>query len=131
MVSESLLKAITHVRVFCFPEAWSECASFYREILQLTQIQADSNAGVAVLSLGEGPTLSLETVDPADAEDSEMVGRFTAISFRVDDIQVAHDSLRSHGVSFDHAPEKMQWGGITAHFRDPAGNTLTLVQPPA
>jgi predicted enzyme related to lactoylglutathione lyase len=60
-----------------------------------------------------------------------MVGRFTAFSFRVEEIRAAHEALQSRGVTFDHAPEKMPWGGITAHFRDPANNTLTLVEEPA
>jgi catechol 2,3-dioxygenase-like lactoylglutathione lyase family enzyme len=131
MSSEPLLKTITHVRVFCFPEAWSECAAFYRDVLQLPQVQADSRTRIAVFRLGDGPTFSLETVDHTDSEDSAMVGRFSAVSFRVDDIQFAYETLKSRGVRFDHAPEKMQWGGITAHFRDPASNTLTLVELPA
>lgn len=45
----------------------------------------------------------------------------------VDDIQSEYARLRSKGVTFLGSPEKMPWGGTLAHFKDSAGNTLTLL----
>ena len=35
--------------------------------------------------------------------------------------------LTGKGVVFTEPPEKQQWGGTIAHFRDPDGNILTLL----
>ena len=37
------------------------------------------------------------------------------------------ESFLPHGMAGDGPPEKQFWGGSLAHFRDPAGNTLTLL----
>ncbi len=53
---------------------------------------------------------------------------FVGLSFEIPDIQEACENLKARGVPFIGAPEKQQWGGWLAHFRDPCGNVLTLVQ---
>jgi catechol 2,3-dioxygenase-like lactoylglutathione lyase family enzyme len=129
-MAEPLIKVVSHVRIFCMPEAWRACTEFYRDVLELRLIGVDAGAGAAIFKIGDGPTLSLEQVDPADPADAEMVGRFTSISFRVDDIEAACRTLSARGVHFDHSPKQESWGGIVAHFRDPAANMSTLVQHP-
>jgi len=47
---------------------------------------------------------------------------------QVDDIQSTYEVLRAKGLPFLGPPEKLSWGGTLAHFKDPAGNTLTLLQ---
>jgi catechol 2,3-dioxygenase-like lactoylglutathione lyase family enzyme len=126
-----LLQTIAHVRVFALPAAWDDTARFYRDVLELDEIYTDGDAGVAVFDCGNDVTLGLERVDPADIEDAEMAGRFTGISFRVRNAVQAHTELSRRGVVFDGLPEHMEWGGILAHFQDPAGNTVTLVQEPS
>ena len=43
------------------------------------------------------------------------------------DIDAKHAELSAKGVDFLAPPERMPWGGVLAHFRDPEGNVLTLV----
>ena len=73
----------------------------------------------------------VETV-PADAppDDLALVGRFTGISFAVDDIDDTYERLQASGVRFTGGPELQAWGGRLATCIDPGGNELQLVQYP-
>ncbi len=73
----------------------------------------------------------VETV-PADAppDDLALVGRFTGISFAVDDIDGTYERLRASGLRFAGGPELQGWGGRLATCIDPSGNELQLVQYP-
>jgi len=66
-------------------------------------------------------------VEHADAARGELIGRFLGVSLEVDDIAVHHRALADKGVVFEGPPTRQPWGGRLAHFRDPAGNTLTLL----
>jgi predicted enzyme related to lactoylglutathione lyase len=59
-----------------------------------------------------------------------MVGRFTGVSFAVEDIKATYKDLKAKGVDFEGKPEMEEWGGALAHFRDPANNVFTLIQYP-
>lgn len=130
MNGDRLLQSVAHIRVFSMPTEWASAAEFYRDVLDLEEIYTDPDHGVAVFECGGDLTLGLERVEADDPEEWETAARFTGISFRVADIARAYETLSARGVAFDGAPERMEWGGILAHFRDPAGNTLTLVQEP-
>lgn len=54
-------------------------------------------------------------------------GRFVGVSIAVDDIDAVYRDLTAKGVPFVGEPEKQPWGGTLAYFRDPSGNTLTLM----
>lgn len=125
-----ILQGLAHVRIFSLAEDWADCAVFYRDTLGLDEIYIDPDHGVAVYEIGPDVTLGLERVPEDEPDEWEMAGRFTGISFRVGDMERAHELYAARGVEFDSPPEKMEWGGILAHFRDPAGNVLTLVQEP-
>ena len=73
----------------------------------------------------------VETV-PADAppDDLALVGRFTGVSFAVDDIDDTFERLQASGVRFTGGPELQAWGGRLATCIDPSGNELQLVQYP-
>ncbi|MDO8380777.1 VOC family protein [Phenylobacterium sp.] len=94
---------------------------FYGETLGL---KAKWEMAVAV-----GYDLGIDLIVELDegGEDS-LVGRFVGVSIQVDDIQATYEALKARGVPFLAPPEKMSWGGTLAHFKDPAGNTLTLMQ---
>ncbi len=62
-----------------------------------------------------------------DGDDAHLVGRFVGASIEVDDIDKAYLELAGRGVAFEGPPEKQFWGGTLAHFKDRAGNILTLV----
>ena len=66
--------------------------------------------------------------DDAPADERVLVGRFTGLSFSVDDIAAAYERLKSRQVRFTGEPEAQAWGGILATFVDTAGNELQLVQ---
>jgi catechol 2,3-dioxygenase-like lactoylglutathione lyase family enzyme len=76
-----------------------------------------------------GIDLLVEAVaDDAPDDEQALRGRFTGVSFAVDDIQAAHQRLAAAGVVFEAAPEQQAWGGWLATFRDPDGNALQLAQ---
>ena len=52
------------------------------------------------------------------------------MSLAVADVEATYARLRARGVAFEARPERMPWGGVLAHFRDPDGNVLTLVSGP-
>ena len=75
-----------------------------------------------------GTQLIIEPIAIDDQEHKEYVGRFTGISFDVINIKAVHKQLIDKGVVFDSGPSKQDWGGALAHFKDPDGNILTLVE---
>ena len=94
---------------------------FYGETLGLTPVwEMDEAVGYDL-----GATLIVEPDSPSGGE--RLVGRFVGVSISVPDIQAAYDDLTEKGVPFLGPPEKMPWGGTLAHFKDPAGNVLTLM----
>jgi catechol 2,3-dioxygenase-like lactoylglutathione lyase family enzyme len=68
-------------------------------------------------------------------------GSYTVLNFPVDDIERAVDGLTARGVSFEKydgsemsTDEKgimRQGGPLIAWFKDPAGNTLSVLEQPA
>lgn len=74
-----------------------------------------------------GPAvLIVERADPAGPYGA-LVGRFAGITLCVESIGRSFAELSSRGVPFEGPPEPQDWGGMLAHFRDPAGNVLTLL----
>lgn len=113
-----------------FVDDWDAACDFYRNKLGLPETFCDSNMGWAQFSVGEA-NLGIERVAPTDKEAQQLVGRFVGISLQVDDLQKAYTDLKERGVEFDGPPEKQPWGGSLANFRDPSGNTLTLILSPS
>ena len=92
-------------------------------------IKADgSQYGYCVFKAGR-TDLVVETVaDEAPEEERVMVGRFTGLSFSVQDVEAKHRELAVSRVPFTGVPEKQQRGGILKTLQDPAGNKLQIVQ---
>ena len=109
-----------------FVRDWENSCAFYRDTLQLPERFRDDNLGWAEYDLG-GPCLGIEYVDDYDKEEESLVGRFVGASLQVDDIQATYEELSSRGVEFVAPPEKQEWGGSLAFFKDPDGNVLTLL----
>ena len=112
------------VRVFV--RRWPEACAFYGGPLGLTERYRDDQIGWAEYDLG-GPCIGLERVDPGDTEGEALIGRFVGVSLRVGNIDELYESLKEKGVQFTSPPERQEWGGSLAHFRDPDGNVLTLL----
>jgi lactoylglutathione lyase len=119
------LGPIEAVRVFTTKLA--QARRFYADTLGLPEIFADD--AIAMFDTGQAK-LIVEYVDPSDPEATGSVGRFTAFSFTVTDMETAVNDLRDRSVEWLGPPERQAWGGVLCHFKDPDGNILTLVQYP-
>lgn len=97
---------------------------FYSEVLGFAL--ASRLDGWAQFQLGAA-AIAIEHLPATDPEARSLVGRYSGVSLRVPDIEVAHRELTAKGVEFLGPPEKQPWGGTLAHLRDPDGNVLTLV----
>ena len=107
-----------------------EARRFYSDKLGLSIEARDEERGFCMFDTGD-TKLIVEAVDSKEDEQHRaLVGRFTGISFPVDDIQSKHCQLSAAGVEFSGPPELQYWGGWLATFEDPAGNALQLVQQP-
>jgi lactoylglutathione lyase len=116
---------LVFVRVFV--RDWPRALRFYGETLGIPFAFASDDLGWAQLATGEAQ-LALERSTPGDEE--ELVGRFLGVSLSVADVDATYQELCGRGVEFLAPPERMPWGGVLAHFRDPDGNVLTLVGSP-
>ena len=112
------------VRVFV--RDWESACDFYENVLELPVKYKEPALGWAKFNIG-GPSLGLERVAVDDQDGAELVGRFVGISLQVDDIDAGYKKLSEKGVEFIEPPTKQDWGGTLAHFKDPAGNILTLL----
>jgi predicted enzyme related to lactoylglutathione lyase len=75
-----------------------------------------------------GPVLIVEDVSSEEGRgERHLGGRFVGCSIEVEDIQATYSGLVAKGVHFITPPEKQEWGGTLAHFKDSSGNVLTLV----
>jgi catechol 2,3-dioxygenase-like lactoylglutathione lyase family enzyme len=103
---------------------------FYGETLGLRTTLIDEESGLLTLHLA-GDRDTLIYLSPGFTPAS-----YTMLNFKVDDIDAAVDELAGRGVSFeryDGMPQDekgvMREGGpFIAWFKDPAGNTLAVLQ---
>ena len=105
---------------------------FYGETLGLRVAVLDEESGLLTLSLsGGGETFVYLKSDFRPAT-------YTVLNFEVDDVDAAVDELSSRGVSFERYDGFDQDekgiargnGPSIAWFKDPAGNTLSVLQQP-
>jgi len=119
------LGPIEAVRVFTTKLA--DARRFYGGTLGLPEILA--NDEIVMFDTGQAK-LIVERIDPSDPEAVGLVGRFTAFSFTVSDMETAVHELRGRPIKWLGLPERQAWGGVLAHFNDLDDNTLTLIQYP-
>ena len=117
-----ILRSVSAVRIFV--DDLDRARGFYRDVLELREKSATPNWAVFDV---DGKNLVIEPVAADDPQHDDLVGRFLAVSFEVDDIEKIYRDLRAKGVTFPQPPEKQVWGGTLAFPRDPDGNILTLV----
>jgi predicted enzyme related to lactoylglutathione lyase len=103
---------------------------FYSSQLGLALKADGSQHGYCVFRAGNTDLVVEVVADDAPEEDRVLVGRFTGLSFAVQDISEKYGQLVALGVPFTGAPEKQFWGGILATLQDPSGNELQIVQQP-
>lgn len=110
------------VRIFV--NDWEAACRFYEEQLGLPLRFSSVDLGWAEFDIG-GPSLALER---AGGDSAGLVGRFVGVSLLVDDLADVHQRLTRAGVRFTSGPTRQAWGGRLAHFQDPDGNVLTLLE---
>ncbi len=98
---------------------------FYGDTLGLAEAWSMDNAKAVGFRVGPAQ-LIVEEAGPGHAHQMD-VARFVGVSLQVADITAAHETLKAKGVDFLQAPKTEPWGASLAHFRDPAGNILTLL----
>lgn len=103
-------------------------AVFYGHTLGLRQIAGGESAGYCVFAAGSTRLIVEAVAADAPGQDQALVGRFTGLSFEVDDVRQAHARLHALGVTFDELPAAQAWGGTVATLRDPEGNAFQLCQ---
>lgn len=103
---------------------------FYLNKLGLPLKADGSKHGYCVFKAGSTELVVEAVAEDAPEEDRLLVGRFTGLSFTVQDAAKKHRQLVALGVPFTGAPEKQFWGGILATLQDPSGNELQIVQQP-
>jgi catechol 2,3-dioxygenase-like lactoylglutathione lyase family enzyme len=114
-----------------FVKDLSSAKSFYADLLGLPLKVDGEHLGYCVFG-GGAMDLVVESVpDDAPEEERLLVGRFTGLSFTVQDLRARYAELLARGVAFSGEPERQAWGGTLATFADPAGNELQLVEQPA
>jgi len=106
-------------------------AGFYEGALGLRVSARGSDPGFVVFGSGPVDLVVEQVAADAPAEDQALVGRFTGLSFAVDDLDACFAALQQQGVVFSGAPETQPWGGRLATLNDPAGNQLQLVEYPS
>ena len=117
-----ILRSVSAVRIFV--DDIERARRFYRDVLELHRNHRPRRTGL-LFDL-DGKNVIVEKV-AADDPEHDLVGRFLAVSFNVDDIDATYRKLVAKGVSFPEPPERQGWGGTLAFPRDPDGNILTLV----
>ncbi len=119
---------LSAARVFVWDIAVAK--QFYEQSLGL-ELKADGcNYGYCVFSVGATDLVVESVAEDAPQEDKALVGRFTGLSFAVEDAAAKHQELLARGVRFTGAPEEQFWGGILATLQDPSNNGLQIVQRP-
>ena len=125
MTDNPLITRVAALRVFV--ANMDKAVRFYRDTLGLPLSgQTPESAEFSPKDID----FIVERANPEDPEGAEMIARFTALSFEVADCRVAVGLLSGKSVQFLGPAQKQSWGGTVAHFLDPDGNVLTLVEYP-
>jgi predicted enzyme related to lactoylglutathione lyase len=105
--------------------------SFYSQGLALPLKHGGDDYGFYVFRAGNVDLVVELVAADSPADDQDLVGRFTGLSFTVADIQSKYAEMLAKGITFTGEPKRQGWGGILATFKDSAGNELQLVQQAA
>ena len=117
---------IGFVRVFV--SDFKKSIEFYTRTLGM-ELDYTDGCYWAQFKSGDDVSLAIESCEPARMEEgSKLVGRFVGVTLLVEDISKTYTQLCDKQVEFTGPPEKQSWGGTLAHFKDPSGNVLTIME---
>lgn len=74
-----------------------------------------------------GSCFGVERIDPIDGEGRELLGRMVGVSLQIEDIEAVYRRLINRDIEFIAPPDKQEWGGSLAHFKDLDEDVLTLL----
>lgn len=103
-----------------------QAKNFYCDTLGWTAKAIEPNGNFLLFKVGD-VDLVVENVKGDIEAEQNLVGRFTGVSFTVEDIQATYEALKQKGVEFVQQPEQQPWGGTIASFVDRDRNGMTLV----
>lgn len=122
---------VHELRLVVTAEDYDEALRFYRDVLEMPEIEAisDDEGRVAILDAGRA---TLELTDPPHAAwiDELEVGRRVAghvrVALRVDDSTAETRRLEQAGATVLAEPRPTPWGSLNARLEGPASLQLTL-----
>jgi lactoylglutathione lyase len=113
------------------------CLRFYRDVMGFSVREDDESTNMyAELAIGDSGFIGLYNRGAM----ARRVGRHTqgtdgdrldrvVLVLTTDDCDALTAELKGRGAVFETEPVTEDWGGRTAHLRDPAGNLIELLQP--
>ena len=117
---------------------YKKCFKFYTEKLGLEPVWGDENGCYASFKVAEGiegfalfvSDFMAPAVGNADKEQPYNYREKSMVTFQVENVDEAYESLMTKGISFINEPTDMaDWGMRTVHFRDPEENLIELFTP--
>ncbi|MFP4545229.1 MAG: VOC family protein [Methanomassiliicoccales archaeon] len=105
-----------------------QATEFFNQVLGL-EILLDARENNWVELGVEGPSGNLGLYVPSPLDDRQP-GGVTGIVFKSQSIYDVHKRLVDFDVVFTLKPERQEWGGLLASFKDPDGNEFTVMEDP-
>jgi catechol 2,3-dioxygenase-like lactoylglutathione lyase family enzyme len=121
--------------VVLFVHDFDKCLTFYRDTLGLQVVQLESNFVAFKMQDQDFAlqeiSLSAQMVGlEVEAFDAQTGGVARALQCaRVDNVDVAYETLTAKGVKFTKSPISQPWGIRAAYFLDPEGNLWEIAHP--
>jgi catechol 2,3-dioxygenase-like lactoylglutathione lyase family enzyme len=112
------------------------CFRFYRDVMGFVVREGDEATTMyAELGIGDSGFIGLYSRDAmaarigrtAQSPSGQTPDRF-ALILKTDNCDALVAELKGRGAAFESEPFTEDWGGRTAHLRDPAGNLIELLQ---
>jgi catechol 2,3-dioxygenase-like lactoylglutathione lyase family enzyme len=117
---------------------YRKCFKFYTEKLGLEPLWGDENGPYANFKVAEGiegfalfvSDFMAPAVGNADKTQPSGYREKSMVSFEVENVDEAYQTLLTKGVCFINQPTDMQgWGMRVVHLRDPEENLIELFTP--
>ena len=139
-----MLKKLANVQVWVHDQ--DEALAFYTEKLGLelredvtvpemgnfrwlsVGVPGQPDVSIVLMAVPGPPVFDAET--QAQIQALVAKGAASGLFFNTDDCRSSYEELKSRGVEFGQEPTEQPYG-IDAGFRDPSGNNMRMMQPPA